>query len=114
MTVSLLPRDRAVADRRARDRRIRQLADQGWSNGRTAAEFGITDERVRQILASTPTPEETYEATIRAVEIELAYLAQITTAMERHAARARALRRQLTRIEEEREARRIDKLLGLA
>jgi predicted transcriptional regulator len=114
VTVTLPPRDRAVADQRLRDRRIRQLADEGWKPKQIALEVGITRQRVQQILASEPSREELIETTIRGVEIELAYLAQITTTLERHAARARALRHQLTRLEEEREASRIDRLLGLA
>jgi orotate phosphoribosyltransferase-like protein len=108
-----------VAGRRARDRRIRQLAEDGWSLKRIAGEVGVTDERVRQILASAPSQEETIATTIRELRIELAY---VTTSAELTAtvahvtlsARAKALSRQLVRLEEELEAHRIDRLLGLA
>lgn len=111
MTVSLPSRDRAVADRRARNHRIRQLRDQGWSNARIAAEVGLSDEGVRKILASAPSPEEVLEAAIREREIELKHL---KLALDGHRDRSRRLRRELTRLQSEREARQIDRLLDLA
>lgn len=75
-----------------------------------AREVGVSDARVVQILAaarSRPSLEE--------VEAQVA--AELRTLLEvRDAATARiaALRSALRRIEEERETRRIDEILGLA
>jgi len=82
--------------------------------------FDLPDERVRQILVSSPSREEVISTTIRELRLELAHYVDADhhlTVQVAHltlSARARALRRQLERLEEELEAHRIDRLLGLA
>lgn len=98
-----------MTDRRARDRRIRELRDEGWSLSAIAAEVGLSDERVRQVLAAS-TPEELVADREAALAAELDELLRHA---EAHRRRIRTVRRTLDRIDEEREAREIDRLLGL-
>lgn len=97
-------------DRRSRDARIRELHELGWSNATIGAELGISGPRVSQILAS-PDPDAqliVQEARLRAELDDHLRHAELN----RH--RIRVLRRTLDRIAEEREARAIDRLLGLS
>ena len=100
---------RMAPDRRARDRRIRELLAEGWSLSAIAAEVGISDERVRQIR-DTSSPEELV-ADRRAVLA--AELDELLRHAEVNRRRIRTVRRTLDRIDEEREAQAIDRLLGL-
>ncbi len=116
MTIELPQRSRHSVDRRTR---IRQLAADGWKPKAIAAELGVSRQWVQQVLATTPSPEEAIASTIRELRIELAHItagAELTVAVAHVtlSARAIALRRQLVRLEEELEAHRIDRLLGLA
>ena len=92
-----------------RNRRIRELVSAGWSNAQIGAEVGLSDERIRQIRAA-PDPDEELAATERALRAEHAILRAALDDIER---RRRTVARALQRIEEEREDRRIDRILGL-
>lgn len=97
-------------DRRARDARIRELDHQGWSLERIAEEVGITKQRVHQILGR-PNPM----AQLGELEVKLqAELDELLRHSEANRRRIRTLRRTLDRMAEEREAARIDQLLGLS
>lgn len=100
----------ATPDRRARDARIRELAAAGWSLERIAQEVHLTKQRVHQILErpNANSRLDQYEAELRA-ELET-----LLRDHEAHRRRIRAVRRTLDRIAEEREATRIDALLGLS
>ncbi|MEW6223174.1 MAG: hypothetical protein AB1627_00955 [Chloroflexota bacterium] len=92
-----------------RNRRIRELIAAGWSNAQIGAEVGLSDERIRQIRAA-PDPEERLAEAERALRAEHAILRAAIDDIER---RRRTVARALQRIEEEREDRRIDRILGL-
>lgn len=98
-------------DRRTRDARIRELDAQGWSNARIGAEVGLTREGVRKILLGSTTPESKLAEHETKLQAELEELVRHEEANRR---RIRAVRRALERIDEEREAAAIDRLLGLA
>lgn len=97
-------------DRRARDRRIRELRAEDWSLSAIAAEVGLSDERVRQVLAAS-TPEELVADRRAALAAELD---ELVRHREDNRRRIRVVQRALDRIDEEREAQAIDRLLGLA
>lgn len=97
--------------RRIRDARIRELDAQGWSNARIGAEVGLSGPRVSQILSATRDPDELLAEHEAKLQAELEELVRHEEANRR---RIRAVRRALERIDEEREAARIDALLGLA
>lgn len=96
--------------RRDRNRRIRELRDQGWSLAAIAAEVGLSDEGVRKILGASIDPEERLRDEERAIETELRHLDE---AVRGHRSRIRRLRRRLRIVEEELESRSIDRLLDL-
>lgn len=99
-----------LLDRRTRDARIRELDREGWSLERIADAVGLTKQRVHQILA-TPDPQMALlerELLLNAEEADLMLRRQVI------ARRLRAVRRELDRIAEERQAHRIDRLLGLS
>ena len=98
-----------MTDRRARDRRIRELRDEGWSLSAIAAEVGLSDERGRQGRAAPPSAQ-LVAAREAARDAELDELLRHA---EAHRRRIRTVRRTLDRIAEEREAQAIDRLLGL-
>lgn len=97
-------------DRRTRDQRIRELAGLGWSLLRIGEAVGLSDERVRQILK---TPDPDVELILREAKLQ-AELDDRLRHAEAHRQRIRVIRRTLARIAEEREARAIDRLLGLS
>lgn len=106
MTAERLPEQ---LDRRTRDRRIRELDHEGWSHQRIGEAVGLSDERVRQILATKDPQLALLER-----ELELnAEQADLLIRMEGMRRRLRAVRRELDHIAEERQVARIDKLLGL-
>lgn len=97
-------------DRRTRDARIRELAGLGWSNARIGGDLGISDERVRQIL-KTPDPVAQLAEQETRLQAEIDDLVRHREANRR---RIRVVQRTLERIAEEREAKAIDRLLGLS
>ena len=107
MTAEASPRP---LDRRARDRRIRELDREGWSLQAIGTAVGLSDERVRQILQA-PDPQ------LQLLEKELALNAELQDLLTRGEAirrRLRAVRRELDHIAEERGAAAIDRILGLS
>ncbi|HWP62816.1 MAG TPA: hypothetical protein VNO86_05040 [Candidatus Binatia bacterium] len=105
------PRLAPPPDRVVRDATIRRLAAEGWSTREIGREVGLTSARVSQLLRSMRTLSSDE---IAALAAEVA--AELRTLLEvREAASARivALRSALRRLEEERETRRIDEILGL-
>jgi len=102
------------ADRRRRNRRIRELRRAGLSLAAISLEVGVSKPRVVQILAMPdlhhPLIDDPLTAAEAAVRDELDRVLAVTAADRRRIA---FLRRQLTRLEEEREAARIDEILGL-
>lgn len=97
-------------DRRSRDARIRELDRQGWSLERIADVVGLTKQRVHQVLA-------TKDPQLALLERELQIDAELADVMAREEAlrrRRRALQRAIDRINEERQAAEIDRILGLS
>lgn len=98
-------------DRRSRDQRVRELAAlPGWSLERIGEATGISKQRVHQIL-NQPDPE--VELILQEARLQ-AELDDRLRHAEAHRQRIRTIRRTLARIAEEREARAIDRLLGLS
>lgn len=100
------PRPSAGEDRRSRDRRIRELADHKVSSTAIGERFGISRQRVEEILARTRRPQEVL-AELRAEK------AILVDATGRQRERLVVLNRQIARIEDQLETERIDRLLGL-
>jgi len=97
-------------DRRTRDARIRELDREGWSLVQIGEAVGLSDERVRQILASKDPQLALLER-----ELELhAEQADLIIRAEGIRRRLRAVRRELDIIAEERGAEHINRLLGLS
>jgi transcriptional regulator with XRE-family HTH domain len=99
-----------LVDRRTRDATIRRLAAEGWSTREIARHVGLTQQRIVQILAERPDRETLIAEAERRLVAELRTLLEVREAAT---ARIAAIRSQLRRLEEEREALRIDRLLGL-
>jgi orotate phosphoribosyltransferase-like protein len=95
--------------RSSRNRRIRELKDQGWSYEAIGNEVGLTKQRIEQILSS-PTLKDLIAAKKHALRAERSVLHHASGICR---SRLRAIDRQLARLEEEEEARAIDRLLGL-
>jgi transcriptional regulator with XRE-family HTH domain len=100
----------ATGDRQTRDATIRRLAAEGWSTREIARHVGLTQQRIVQILAQRPDRETLIAETEGRLVAELRTLLEVREAAT---ARIAAIRSQLRRLEEEREALRIDRLLGL-
>jgi len=97
-------------DRRERDARIRELDREGWSLAAIGEAVGLSDERIRQILA-------TKDPQLALLERELTLVAEqadLVVRAEGIRQRLRAVRRELDIIAEERGAERINRLLGLS
>jgi transcriptional regulator with XRE-family HTH domain len=99
-----------LVDRQTRDATIRRLAAEGWSTREIARHVGLTQQRIVQILAQRPDRETLIAETEGRLVAELRTLLEVREAAT---ARIAAIRSQLRRLEEEREALRIDRLLGL-
>lgn len=82
----------------------------GWSNAQIGAEVGVSGPRISQILSAGADPDVLLAEREAALEAELVELNRHREANQR---RLRVVRRALDRIAEEREARAIDRLLGL-
>ncbi len=99
-----------VADRAARDARIRRLRAAGWTLSEIAREVGLSRVRVHQILRE-PDVDAALDEYERALAEEHRVLVEALAAGR---VRLRAIEAALRRIAEERESRRIDRLLGLS
>lgn len=97
-------------DRRARDARIRELHEMGWSNAQIGEAVNLSGPRVSQILSSIDP-----DLALMLEEAKLqAELDDCQRHYERHRRRIRVIQRTLERIAEERQAKAIDRLLGLS
>ena len=101
------------SDRRARDRRIRELRADGWSLSEIALEVGLSRERVRQVLAEAVPVDRSSVGLADRVAALAAELDELLRRREANRRRIRVIQRALDRIAEEQEAASIDRLLGL-
>lgn len=97
-------------DRRARNARIRQLSAMGWTLKQIGIEVDASDEWVRLVLKA---PDPVVELALRVSTLQ-AELDDRQRDAETNRHRIRVIQRTLDRIDEEREALAIDRLLGLS
>jgi len=109
-----MPAERPATGTADRNRRIFEMRLDGASYGMVAAEFGLTKQRAHQIvLAELERLRRGTDALDAAEAAGRAELAELLEERRILYGRIRAVRARLVVLAEEREALRIDRLLGL-